>query len=612
METGEGQQRPATTASVIAGLGPASPAFRIARGELVRLYDSLRDSPALHLRVGQWQKYIALVYGDESGDEELFLRHTYLATVARLLASARLGMGTLPSEQDLEGIIRGDYFQDRAALANFVEEDFFTWPLLEPVRQEGLDLARRLLNTLQSYDFSQVREDVLKELYQGLVDPEARHDLGEFYTPDWLAELMLRDELGLDRDPHRSVLDPSCGSGTFLFIAVRLMREALEREGMATAGVLRHILENVVGMDVHPLAVTIARTNYLLALGDLLQAPRGEVTIPVYLADAMRLPELLSPLTRTFPSPVGEGDQGGEVANGSYALEAEENVFLQVPQSLAMNPAGLDYLLPFMKNKYGSSILHVLRNAGSPAAERAWAAFRQFLVTPSTSRKPFALDEADAGIVVQTQRVLVRLMEEGKDTLWFFMLRNALRPAILERSKFDVVLGNPPWLSFQRFSRSPQYLQWLRTQVLDEYRIQERSAPHLFTQMELATLFFARTADLYLKDGGSLAFVMPRSVMVAQQHAGFTGMSFKEDGTLTMALQQVLDLEGVTPLFNVPACVLVAHKGPQTAYPVDGKVLSGGLLVKDRPLAEAREHLEVRSVAYERVEGRLVADAQPT
>jgi hypothetical protein len=100
--------------------------------------------------------------------------------------------------------------------------------------------------------------------------------------------------------------------------------------------------------------------------------------------------------------------------------------------------------------------------------------------------------------------------------------------------------------------------------------------------------------------------------MVAQQHAGFTGMSFKEDGTLTMALQQVLDLEGVTPLFNVPACVLVAHKGPQTAYPVDGKVLSGGLLVKDRPLAEAREHLEVRSVAYERVEGRLVADAQPT
>jgi len=31
-------------------------------------------------------------------------------------------------------------------------------------------------------------EDVLKGLYQELVDPEERHELGEYYTPDWLAE----------------------------------------------------------------------------------------------------------------------------------------------------------------------------------------------------------------------------------------------------------------------------------------------------------------------------------------------------------------------------------------------------------------------------------------
>ena len=300
MEPAE-ERRPATTQSIVAGLGPASAAFRTAIGDLHRLYLQLQDDPALQLRVEQWRRYLALVYGEETGDEELFLKHTYLATVARLLASLSLGTGMdkMPTRNDLDGIIRGDYFRDRMGLANFVEKDFFTWFLAEPARQEGLDpavdsglsLAWRLLNTLQSYDFSQVREDVLKELYQGLVDPVDRHDLGEYYTPDWLAELMLRDELRLHQDPLRSMLDPACGSGTFLFIAVRLIRQALEAEGMSPADILEHILDNVMGMDVHPLAVTIARTNYLLALGDLLQAPRGELTVPVYLADAIRLPE---------------------------------------------------------------------------------------------------------------------------------------------------------------------------------------------------------------------------------------------------------------------------------------------------------------------------------
>ncbi|MBI4339424.1 MAG: hypothetical protein HY680_05675, partial [Chloroflexi bacterium] len=125
-------RRPATTQSVLAGLGPASPAFRIAQDGLARLYRTLGADPALALRFTQWQRYLAIVYGDQSGDTSLFLKHTYLAAVARLVAYLRLGAARLPSDADLEGILRGDYFSDRASLANFVEEDFFTWPLLEP------------------------------------------------------------------------------------------------------------------------------------------------------------------------------------------------------------------------------------------------------------------------------------------------------------------------------------------------------------------------------------------------------------------------------------------------------------------------------------------------
>jgi type I restriction-modification system DNA methylase subunit len=70
-----------------------------------------------------------------------------------------------------------------------------------------------LLERLASYDISTIDEDVLKALYQELVDPQARHDLGEYYTPDWLADFMVNDVVA--KDPTKTILDPACGSGTF-------------------------------------------------------------------------------------------------------------------------------------------------------------------------------------------------------------------------------------------------------------------------------------------------------------------------------------------------------------------------------------------------------------
>jgi type I restriction-modification system DNA methylase subunit len=50
-----------------------------------------------------------------------------------------------------------------------------------------------------------------------------RHHLGEYYTPDWLAEQTL-DRAGYAGDPEIRILDPSCGSGTFLVLAIARIR----------------------------------------------------------------------------------------------------------------------------------------------------------------------------------------------------------------------------------------------------------------------------------------------------------------------------------------------------------------------------------------------------
>ena len=163
-------------------------------------------------------------------------------------------------------------------------------------------MLRRLADSLRVYDLSQIKEDLLKQLYQDLVDPETRHELGEFYTPDWLAELTL-EEIGYR--PGQSLMDPSCGAGTFLFLAIR----RLAAHGLTGWPLVDFALENVVGMDVHPLAVTISRTNYLLAISPHMQGSQrgGDVRlspIPVYLADTLAVTEMVGPNLETLIVPV--------------------------------------------------------------------------------------------------------------------------------------------------------------------------------------------------------------------------------------------------------------------------------------------------------------------
>src|SRR2546421_9352020 len=84
----------------------------------------------------------------------------------------------------------------------------------------------------------------MKGVYQELVDPKDRHDLGEYYTPEWLCERVVAEML-----PDKgfvSVLDPTCGSGSFLRAAISHLLQANPEGGEAKR--LRAILDNVAGI----------------------------------------------------------------------------------------------------------------------------------------------------------------------------------------------------------------------------------------------------------------------------------------------------------------------------------------------------------------------------
>jgi hypothetical protein len=123
----------------------------------------------------------------------------------------------------------------------------------------------------------------------------------------------------------------------------------------------------------------------------------------------------------------------------------------------------------------------------------------------------------------------------------------------------------------------------------------DRAQVHLFTQLETATLFYSRSSDLYLEDNGIMAFVMPRSVLTGALHHA----NFKRFKKPKMKLVKIYDLEDVTPLFNVPSCVLIAVKGEETSYPVLARKYSGRLPEKNVRLDEAIKRFSASDYMYE-------------
>ena len=86
------------------------------------------------------------------------------------------------------------------------------------------------------------------------------------------------------------ILDPACGSGTFLTNAIHWMRN--KHLNLTKSEVLDRVLQNVVGIDINPVAVVIARANYILALGEYLQARNG-ISIPVFVSDSVKIPSIV-------------------------------------------------------------------------------------------------------------------------------------------------------------------------------------------------------------------------------------------------------------------------------------------------------------------------------
>jgi SAM-dependent methyltransferase len=567
-----------TGSEISARLGAGSSAHALDRATIATLYRQHADEPTVRVKRALWARLLTSALGTQFSDsDDLFVEHTLLVNTAEIIAHVVLGLPV--ADLNPASLLSGEKFAE-SGIHGVVEADFFDWVVeVEGGPQFVSTLARRLVR----FDWSSVNEDVLKVLYESIIGSDTRKQLGEYYTPDWLAQVMVEETV---LDPiNTRVLDPSCGSGTFLFHTVRNYLAQADRleEPRPLAEVLGGLTQHVMGMDLHPVAVTFARVTYLLAIGrERLTAPtRGNIHVPVFLGDSLQWREQQLDLLSAGELVIQADDQRELISSE-----------LRFPDSLLADADRFDHLVNELATRAAES------GARTPQS-----------LAPVFAR--LAIAAADQPVIDATFQTMCRLHREGRDHIWGYYVRNLARPMWLTRAdnRVDVLIGNPPWLAYRHMTEEMQ----------STFRnMSERrhlwAGRELATQQDLAGLFVARATELYLRAGGRVAMVMPSAALDREPYLGFRVGNYSEPiGHVALAFRGSWDLRRLRPHFFPRAAGVVFAQRADTPseLPLETEVWTGRLPGGNASWELASGHVVRTSGSLRRTTGTGVSPFAP-
>lgn len=483
-------------------------------------------------------------------DDLLFSIHSYYAIFMKLLMSEVVSY-TKGTDEFVSHVVNltGPRFKERLeefestglvnqiGIKNFMEGDLFSWYISE-WNDEIEHVLHEMMRGISEYEPSTLgiepdeTRDLLKGLYQFLIDRPVRHDLGEFYTPDWLADRVI-DAIGYDGNASRRVLDPACGSGTFLVMTINRIRKISRKERADSSKVLAKILENVVGFDLNPLAVMAARTNYVIALGNLLRHQKSDIEIPVYLCDSVVIPK-------------GTSDPYG---GGAMKLATEVGVF-EIPL--------------FMVEKQKISILaDCIESAVQD--DYSWDSFERFL------RRRLEMSDSDFEngqmYLKATYEKILELERTHVNGIWSRIIKNGFAPIF--KGRFDYVIGNPPWINWENL---PEGYRKRSVELWKEYglfSLRGYEARLGGGRKDVSALFVYASVDRYLEPHGKLAFLVTQTLL----KSGGAGAGFRRfmlDRERQFRMLEVHDYVEIQPFedANNMTALIVLRRSSPTKYPV--------------------------------------------
>ena len=335
----------------------------------------------------------------------------------------------------------------------------------------------------------------------------------------------------MDDPLHQRVLDPACGSGTAV---ERILSNAGQLSPTET---LRKLQENVVGIDIHPVAVQLAKATWVMAAAATIRMARdegpdtGAVSAPIYLGDSMQL----------------RYDTGTLTASKSIELDTREilpgqaaPVTFSIPKELARQQADIDRLI--------SEITTAIDEGRD------------------TERVSDGYEMSDT--CRQSMKAVADQMRElhaaNRNHVWAYYIRNMIRPAVVAEEKVNRIIGNPPWLNY---GQSANIIQ-TKLRKMSEERYQIWAGGKLAPHQDIATLFYTRCAELYAQVNAVIGMVLPHSALRTGQHLKWRGGNYRRKGAsrnapsigLDLQIHEPWDLDNVVPdFFPMPASVVFAR-----------------------------------------------------
>lgn len=433
----------------------------------------------------------------------LFVSETYLAILLKLLVARTLLQKLLvqphTTVSELLGADRSDGFARLAervpSVRNAFEADLFTW--FVDVCRHDREAARAidqklgdLAGVLDTLDFGQVSVDLLRELYQDFFEPALRIALGEFYTTEEIVDEVL-DAAGFSGAAVESwargalspegtfVLDPACGSGTFLIRVIeRLKQTTLSREEK-----LRVAAQRIVGFDIHPFAVAMARSNFILVVSDLYSTSDNEpLGIPIYWADS---------LAKSVEERKLGG--GGEGAHSVFRLPI---------------PVLGEFHLPDPREIPWGELLETVRRA----VDSPWTKDAFLQEVRGRYRELAGVYEEQ---LLKLFQFFQKRKRDGLDGRWISLVANVSTVESI-RGRCALVCGNPPWVRIHNIRKevrdrlSTSYLFYRKTELGWDPEYRATKLP--FRALPDYSMAFVEAGMGFLKTEGTLGFVITSKI----------------------------------------------------------------------------------------------------
>jgi len=351
--------------------------------------------------------------------------------------------------------------------SSIYSQDIFDWwrDYKKAPKQQQVNFAKalgRVLLSMSRFDFTKLDGDILGELYQAYFDPETRKDLGEFYTPPEIVDFILDQ---CEYKGRGRILDPSCGSGTFLISALK--KYLASKQNDDPCEVIRDITSNfpLVGFDVNPFAVMMAQVNFAALLVPVYaRAVKKDKSIVIHRLPIIRTDSLRQELIEY--AAMNQGKQLG------LNMGSEIDVHIELPVKTAQGPLDIKINFPKLENAKESG--HILN-------EREWMRAIQS-VFASVQKLGFALDAGTlipdlskelrsaiiniGGFQKDRSKSLSKFLFPYAEALWAILqelkiqhddgrflktMEDLMMGVILKHYvKYDYVVGNPPYIRIQK------------------------------------------------------------------------------------------------------------------------------------------------------------------